>query len=363
MKRIKNLSKSKLSSWFFLPITLALAGLFFVFEASSVKGFSEVGDSFYFFKLQFLWMIIGMGVMLFLSYFDYHRWYYLSFPLMLAAIALLIAVLIPGIGTEAGGARRWIDLGIINFQPTEVAKFSVIIYLSSWFLHKERKRFGSFIFLLGLLVLLIMLQPDMGTTLIVFSLSIIMYFLAGVQVSYLLLFLPIAAILFFLLIKISPYRFQRIIAFLNPETDPLGIGYHINQILISLGNGGLLGQGFGASRQKFLFLPEAHTDSIFAIISEEFGFIGSAILIFALFLLIYKVYQVAITASDKFGKFLAAGIFSYFALQIGINLGGMVNLLPLTGVPLPFISYGGSNLLISFALLGIIFNIAKKAKI
>lgn len=203
----------------------------------------------------------------------------------------------------------------------------------------------------------------MGTTLIVFSLSIIMYFLAGVQISYLLLFLPIAAVLFFLLIKISPYRFQRIIAFLNPESDPLGIGYHINQILISLGNGGLLGRGFGASRQKFLFLPEAHTDSIFAIISEEFGFIGSAILIFALFLLIYKIYQVAIKASDKFGKFLAAGIFSYFALQIGINLGGMVNLLPLTGVPLPFISYGGSNLLISFALLGIIFNIAKKAKL
>ncbi len=358
----KSTSRSKWSSWFFLPVALALAGLFFVFEASSVLGFSKVADSFYFFKLQSLWLVIGVGVMMLLSYFDYHEWYYLSFPLMLITIVLLVIVLIPGIGSEAGGARRWIDLGIINFQPTEVAKFSVIIYLASWFLHKERKRFGSFVFLLGLLVLLIMLQPDMGTTVIVFSLSIIMYFLAGVQVSYLFLFLPIAALLFYLLIKVSPYRFRRLTSFLNPQTDPLGIGYHINQILISLGGGGLLGQGFGASRQKFLFLPEAHTDSIFAIISEEFGFIGSAILIFALFLLVYKVYQVAMKAPDKFGKFLATGIFSYFALQIGINLGGMVNLLPLTGVPLPFISYGGSNLLISFALLGIIFNIAKKAK-
>lgn len=363
MKKLKGFKDNKLSSWFFLPITLALSGLFFVFEASSVRGFNEMGDSFYFFKFQFLWLVIGIGVMLFLSYFDYHKWYYLSFLLMIATLALLSAVLIPGIGSEAGGARRWIDFGIINFQPTEIAKFSVIIYLSSWFLYKERKRFSSFIFLLGLLVLLIMLQPDMGTTIIVFSLSIIMYFLAGVQISYLFIFLPIATFLFFLLIKISNYRFQRITAFLNPQTDPLGIGYHINQILISLGNGRLLGQGFGVSRQKFLFLPEAHTDSIFAIISEEFGFIGSVILIFAFFLLIYKIYQVAIKAPDKFGKFLAAGIFSYFALQIGINLGGMVNLIPLTGVSLPFISYGGSNLLISFTLLGIIFNIARKARI
>ncbi len=364
MRVIKNkLGKGRWSSWFFLPITLALAGLFFVFEASSVRGFNEVGDSFYFFKLQFLWVAIGIGMMTFFSYFDYHRLYYLSFPLMFGTIILLIAVLIPGIGAEAGGARRWIDLGIINFQPTEIAKFSVVIYLASWFLHKERKRFSSFIFLLGLLVFLIMLQPDMGTTIIVFSLSIIMYFLAGVQIHYLFVFLPLSFLTFLFMIKASPYRFRRFTAFLDPQSDPLGIGYHINQILISLGNGGLLGRGFGASRQKFLFLPEAHTDSIFAIISEEFGFIGSTILIVALFTLVYKIYTVARAAPDKFGKFLAGGIFAYFALQISINLGSMVNLIPLTGVPLPFISYGGSNLLISFALLGIIFNIAKKAKI
>lgn len=344
------------------PIILAFVGLLFVFEASSVKGFSEFTDSFYFFKLQGLWIVLSLGAMLFFSYFDYHKLYYLSFPLMMATIILLILVLIPGIGTSAGGARRWIDLGIINFQPTEVAKFSVIIYLSSWFLHKERKRFFSFIALLGLLVSLIILQPDMGTAIIVFSLSIIIYFLAGIQLSYMVAFMPIAVIGFLFLIKISPYRFKRFTAFLNPESDPLGIGYHINQIQISLSNGGLLGQGFGASRQKYLFLPEAHTDSIFAIIAEEFGFIGSFLLIFAFFVLIYKIYEIAVNAPDRFGKFLADGIFAYFGLQLIINLAGMVNLLPLTGVPLPFISYGGSNLIVSFTLMGILLNISRKTK-
>ncbi len=354
--------KSSKFSLFLFPIVLTLFGLLFVFEASSVNGFSNFGDSFHFFKLQALWMGISVAAMIFFAYFDYRRLYYLSFPLLLTTIILLVLVLIPGVGTTSGGARRWIDLGIINFQPTEVAKFSIIVYLSSWFITKEHKRFFSFIALLSLMVLLILLQPDMGTAIIVFSIGIILYFLAGIQLAYLIIFVPIALLAFIFLIKISPYRFKRITAFLNPATDPLGIGYHINQILISLSNGGLLGQGFGASRQKYLFLPEAHTDSIFAIIAEEFGFIGSFLLIFAFFVFIYKIYEVATNAPDKFGKLLAGGIFAYFGLQLLINLAGMVNLLPLTGVPLPFISYGGSNLFVSFSLMGILLNISSKSK-
>lgn len=362
MKKLKITGLSRLRSLFFLPIILSLVGLLFVFDASLVKGFSESGDSFAYFKLQAVWIGLGFAAMIFLTHFDYHRLYYLAFPMMTLTILLLILVLIPGIGFQSGGARRWLDLGIINFQPTEIAKFSVIIYLSSWFFHKERKRFYSFAALLGFLVLLIILQPDMGTAIIVFGLSIIIYFLAGIELSYLLLLLPVAFFGFIFLVKISPYRMSRFTAFLNPSSDPLGIGYHINQILISLSNGGLIGRGFGASRQKFLFLPEAHTDSIFAIISEEFGFIGGFLLIFAFFILLYKIYQIGYLAPDRFGKLLASGILAYFGLQIVINLGGMVNLFPLTGVPLPFISYGGSNLLVSFALLGILFNIAKKTK-
>ncbi len=362
MKKAKVKKKGKLSPLLFFPILLSIVGLFFVFEASAVKGFNEFKDSFHFFKLQIIWISLGLAGMIFFSYFDYRKLYYFSFPLMMATIILLILVLVPGVSFETNGARRWIDLGIINLQPTEFAKFSVIIYLSSWFIHKERKRFFSFIALLGFLVFLILLQPDMGTAIIVFALSIIIYFLAGIQLGYLYVFIPAAFVGFFFLIKISPYRFRRLTAFLDPASDPLGIGYHINQILISLSNGGLLGQGFGASRQKYLFLPEAHTDSIFAIIAEEFGFIGSVLLVFAFFVLLYKIYEVAVNAPDRFGKFLAGGIFAYFGLQVIINLAGMVNLIPLTGVPLPFISYGGSNLLVSFALLGILFSIARKTK-
>ncbi len=363
MKKPRGKPKSsRFRSLFFFPIILSIVGLFFVFEASSVKALSDYGDSFHLFKLQFVWICFGIAAMIFFSYFDYHKLYYFAFPLMMTTILLLIVVLIPGIGSKAGGARRWLDLGVINFQPTEIAKFSVIIYLSSWFLYKERKRFFSFIALLGLLVFLIILQPDMGTAIIVFTISIIIYFLAGIQLSYLIVLIPLAFIGFIGLVKISPYRFRRLLAFLNPSLDPQGIGYHINQILISLSNGGLLGQGFGASRQKYFFLPEAHTDSIFAIIIEEFGFIGGLILILAFFALVYRIYLVAVHAPDKFGKFLSGGILAYFSLQIIINLAGIVNLLPLTGVPLPFISYGGSNLLVSFALMGILLNISRKTK-
>lgn len=351
-----------ISSLFYTPILLSIVGLFFVFEASSVKSFSEFGNSFYYFNLQSVWIVFGIIAMFFFSFIDYHKLYYLSFPLMMITLILLVVVLIPGIGSQAGGARRWLDLGIINFQPTEIAKFSVIIYLSSWFIHRERKRFFSFVALLGMLIFLIILQPDMGTAIIVFSLSIIVYFLAGIQLTYLVVLIPISFLGFLLLVQSSSYRFQRLLAFLNPSSDPLGIGYHVNQILISLGNGGLLGQGFGASRQKFLFLPEAHTDSIFAIIAEEFGFIGGFILIFSFFALLYSIYRISQKAPDRYGKLLAGGILAYFALQITINLSGMVNLLPLTGVPLPFISYGGSNLLVSFSLLGILLNIAKRTK-
>jgi cell division protein FtsW len=202
----------------------------------------------------------------------------------------------------------------------------------------------------------------MGTGLIVFLLSITIYFLAGTDLGYLLLLLPISAAGFYFLIKIAPYRLNRLLAFFDPTRDPLGITYHINQIIISLTNGGIFGRGLGASRQKYLFLPEAHTDSIFAIIAEEFGFIGSLVLIFIYFVICYSIYATAINAHDKFGKLLAGSIFAFFNFQILINLAAMVNLIPLTGVPLPFVSYGGSNLLISFALIGILINIAKKIR-
>lgn len=348
------------STIFVLSIILTLIGLFFIFEASSIAASRAFGDSFYYLKFQSIWFVIGVLAMAFFSYFDYHKLYYLSLPALLVTVASLVLVLIPGIGYSVAGARRWINLGIINFQPSELAKFSVILYLSSWFLYKERKRFFSFLFLLLLIIFLIMLQPNMGTAVIIFAIFATAYFISGQSLSHLLLLTPAAMVIFFLLIKTSSYRMGRILTFLNPKLDPLGISYHVKQILISLSAGGLFGRGLVESRQKYQFLPEAHTDSIFAIAAEEFGFVGSAFLIFLFFLLILESYQIVFQAKDRYGKLLAGSIFSLLAFQVMINLGGMVNLVPLTGVPLPFISYGGSSLLVFFSLMGILINIAKK---
>ena len=208
-----------------------------------------------------------------------------------------------------------------------------------------------------------MLQPDMGTTLIITGIFFTIYFLAGIEVTKLLLFLPFAGVGFYFLMHSSPYRLKRFLAFLNPELDPLGIGYHVNQILISLSAGGIFGRGFGGSRQKYQFLPEAHTDSIFAIIGEEVGFVGCIIIILIFSFLIIKIYQVAKNSKDRFGFLLSGGVFGLLIIQFVLNLGSIVALVPLTGVPLPFLSYGGSSLLIFFGLIGIVINIAKQSKV
>lgn len=345
---------------FFLPIILSVFGLLFVFESSSIRAANETGNSFHYLRLQSVWILLGVGIMTFFSFFNYKKLYYLALPIMFMTILLLVIVLIPGIGQKTNGARRWIDLGFFNLQPTEFAKLATIIYLSSWFTMRERKRFFSFLFLIGIIIGLVMLQPDMGTASVIYGLAIVIYYLAGVDRKYLLALIPMSVVGFLGLIMVAPYRFRRFTAFLNPHEDIQGIAYHINQILISITHGGIFGRGIGASRQKYLFLPEAHTDSIFAIIGEEFGFIGSILLIFAYFVLLYKLYSLYHVTTDRFGKLLVGGIFAFFGMQSIINLAGMVSLMPLTGVPLPFISYGGSHILMSFMLLGIALSVAKR---
>ncbi len=367
-KRIRKLNSVKPRtsiSWtmFILPIIFSFIGLIFVFEASSIRALQETGDSFHYLKLQGYWILIGIVVMIFLSYFNYKNLYYISFPFLAVILLLLMVVLIPSIGHTAGGAQSWINLGFFNMQPSEFVKVALIIYLASWFSKKEKSRFLPFMMLLGFIILLLMLQPDLGAATIIFSLAIVIYYLAGQDLKYLLLLLPVSIGGFLLLVFAAPYRLKRLTAFMNPTEDPQGVGYHINQILISLSNGGIFGKGFGASRQKYLFLPEAHTDSIFAIYGEELGFIGSLILIGAYVFFLYKLVKIYESTSDRFAQLLIGGILGFFAIQILINLGGMVGLMPLTGVPLPFISYGGSHILISFALIGIAVNIAKSSRV
>ncbi len=358
-KPIQSKRSKILATLVMLPLFLSLWGLFFVFEASYIHAFSEFGDSFHYLKVQALWIVLGAAAMFIFSLFNYHKLYYFAFYLMFGSVISLFLVLIPGIGTAVGGARRW----LFGFQPSEIAKLTTIIYLSSWFLTKERKRFFSFVFLLGLVMFLIILQPDMGTAVVIFSISIITYFLAGVELRYLLFLIPASAGGFFILAKAAPYRLRRLMAFFDPKLDPLGITYHINQILISLTNGGLFGRGFGASKQKHLYLPEAHTDSIFAIVGEEVGFIGGFLLICAFAMLILYIFRIAEKAPDRYGKLLAGSIFGFFGMQTIVNLGSMVHIIPLAGVPLPFISYGGSNLLLCFSLMGILLNIARQTRI
>ncbi len=334
-------------------------GLFFIFEASSVTAFRQLGDSFYYLRQQLLWATIGVVAMTSMALFDYKRLYYLAFPALLTTMVFLVLVLIPGIGSTVYGARRWINLGFFGFQPTELAKLSITLYLSSWFLYKERKRFKSFLILLGTVVGLIMMQPDLGTTIIITSLFVTIYFLSGENITYLLMLMPVGLAGVGILIASSSYRAARFLSFLNPTADPTGVSYHINQILISLSSGGFLGRGFANSRQKYQFLPEAHTDSIFAIIGEEIGFIGCVVFIGVYVYFLYQIYLVATRAKDRFGFLLASAIFVLLALQAIINLSGMVALLPLTGVPLPFISYGGSSLLIFYTMMGIVLSIER----
>lgn len=367
MKRHNNSSKTKLRSdilaLFFLPIILTIIGIFFIYEASTINTLRTMNDGLYYLKAQSIWLLFGIVAMFFMSFFDYHKLYYLSFPALVITLVLLVVVLIPGVGVHINGARRWIDLGFSSLQPSEIAKFSIILYLSSWFLYKERDRFFSYMILMSIVVALIMMQPDMGTTMIIFGIFLIIYFIAGLEISKLILVTPFLAGALWLFISSSEYRMKRLVTYFNSEVDPLGIGYHVNQILISLSAGGIFGRGYGESRQKFLFLPEAHTDSIFAIIGEEMGFMGGIILIGLLIYLCFKCYQVAQNAKDRFGQLLAGGIFSLIALEVAINLGAIVHIIPLTGVPLPFISYGGSNLLIFFSLMGILINIKKQGKV
>lgn len=346
-----------------IPLILSLVGLIFIFEASAVNSSRQFGDSLHYLKSQGVWIFLGLIVMGLFSFIDYKKLYFLSFISLIFTIILLVVVLIPGVGSKIGGARRWIDFGFFSLQPTELAKFSIIIYLSSWFSKKEKNRFLPFIFLICFLVFLTILQPDMGTAIIIFLISLVIYYFSGAQFMDFVYIFGGSLVSIYFLIKLSPYRFNRLTAFLNPSVDTLGISYHINQIFISLSSGGFFGRGFGASRQKYLFLPEAHTDSIYAIIGEEYGFLGGLILIGLYFIFVYKIYHLIRLAPDRLSKLILIGIFAFFNLQFIINLAGMTGLFPLVGVPLPFLSYGGSNLLISYALIGIMLNIERRVKV
>lgn len=342
---------------FYLVLSLVIIGLVFVADISAPQALNTFNDKFYFFKQQIVWAGIGIVAMLVVSKIHYSFWRKLAVPVFFVAVGLLLVVLIPGIGFSALGARRWISVGPINFQPSEVVKLALALYLAK--IAESSKKPIAYFIPLAIVCGLIMLQPDLGTTLVVGLIGITQIFVSGVPLLYFLGSLVLGIISVAILILVSPYRRDRLMTFLSVTSDPLGKEYHIRQILLALGSGGLFGLGIGQSRQKYLFLPEAATDSIFAAIAEEIGFVGSLILISLFVFLILKAFRICANAPDQFSKILAVGITAWIGGQVILNISSMTALTPLTGIPLPFFSYGGTSLLMILASCGILLNISK----
>ncbi len=342
-------------------LSLTFFGLFMIYDASSYVSFKDFGDKYHYIKDQLAWAIIGFSGLAFFYFFDYRKLYLLSLPILLASIVLLVMVFIPGLGVYVLGAHRWVDFKFFTLQSSEFAKLALTIFLAAWFSNREKERFLAFLLLLGLVLFLIIAEPDMGTAIIILLVALTIYFLSGAPIWQFAAMVPLFAILSFAAIKLAPYRAQRLTTFFDVNSSPQDYSYHVRQILIALGSGGLFGLGFGNSLQKYAYLPENTTDSIFAIIAEEVGFVGSAIIIFVYAFLILMGFRISSKAKDSFGKLLAAGITTYLAVQALINLSAQTALLPLTGVPLPFISYGGSALIVALSSVGILLNISKQS--
>lgn len=338
---------------------MSLFGLIMVYDASVAIAIRDFGDQYHFVRDQMVWFAIGLGSLFIFSQIDYHRFKPLVLPLLLVTILLLLAVFIPGVGIRALGARRWINAGFFIIQPAEIAKLTLVLYLSAWLSRPEKGRLWSFLLLLGMVVGLIVLEPDLGTAVIVVGIAVALYFLSGAPLSHFLALIPVLLICIGVLAIASPYRFSRILTFVNPDRDPLGASYQIRQVLFALGSGGFTGVGIGKSRQKYAYLPEANTDSIFAIIGEEVGFIGALLVIGIFVFILWRGFRIARNAPDPFGRLTALGISLWFGLQACINLAAMTALIPLTGIPLPLISYGGSSLIIFMISFGILLNISR----
>ena len=363
------MSKKKVDYLLFIAvITLILFGLIMIFSASSIWAEYKFNDSFKYVKQQGLFIIIGIILMHTVSKIDY-KWYYKKTNLiLLICLFLLVLVLIPGFGSVRNGSRSWFGIGSFGIQPSEFAKLGLIIFTAKYlsqnnkFLKDIRKGVIPILLVLFLIFGLIMLQPDFGTGMIIVVSILAMLFIAGVNIKFFigLGVLGVGGIVG--LIAIAPYRMDRITSFIDPWKDPLGTGFQIIQSLYAIGPGGLLGQGFLNSRQKQFYLPEPQTDFIFSIISEEFGVLG-VIIVCGLFLLVlYRGIKIGLQTDDLFAKYLAFGMIFQIIVQTIMNLMVVIGLIPVTGVTLPFLSYGGSSLLISMISVGILLNISRYDK-
>jgi len=354
-------------------VTLALLvifGLIMLSSASVSLAYEKFGQSYHYLSHQIIFGLIpGVILLIIFSLVDYRVWKKMAFGFLVISIILLVAVFIPGIGAGFGRAKSWLYIFGISFQPSELVKLTFLIYLATWLESRGQKKASDiteglkpFLTVLGIIVVLLILQPDLGTMTIIVLFSLLVYFVGGANLGHLFLIGIGSLFGLVILIKIAPYRTARLMTFLHPELDPQGIGYHINQAFLAIGSGGFWGRGFGMSRQKFQYLPEVAGDSIFAIIAEELGFIVCVLIVLAFLYLMYRGFKIAQNAPDNFSKLLVVGIIGWIMIQSFVNIGAMVGILPLTGVPLPFISSGGTALAVLLAACGIIINISRQTR-
>jgi len=350
--------------WIFalLAVGLALFGLVMVLSASAYLA-GTTGDVYQFVSQQSISLILGLVAMVIMSFIDYRAWRNLAPIIFFGLLILLLGVFV---SPECRGVHRCLDLGFSTIQPTEIVKAGFIIYLAAWFarlgptVQDLRRGVIPFTILLAIVGGLIMLQPDMGTTVTLLGASVVLFFLAGARYAHMSLGAVLGGLLLFGLILIAPYRLARLETFLSPADDPLGAGYQTTQIGIAIGSGGLWGLGFGQGKLKYLgYVPEVHTDSIFAVVVEELGFLRALLVLGILLWFILRGYRIARSAPDLFGRLLGAGMMTLIAAQVFINLSAILHLIPLTGVPLPFVSYGGSSLVATFAAVGILLSISR----
>ena len=341
---------------------LTFSGIIFVYSSSFVTGIVQFNNANHFVIRQTIWTLLGTGLLLLGLSIDYQRLQKYALPLLIIAIGLLLLVLI--LGETYNGAQRWLNLGNLNFQPSEFAKLAVIIYLAAW-LSAKAERIQSiehslvFVLMIGAISILLLLQPDLGTTILILGTAFTMFWAAGAT------FLQVTTLgitgigTVFLLAVMESYRLDRLFTFLSAESDPLGRGFQTLQSLIALGNGGIFGLGLGESRGKFFYIPESHTDAIFAIIGEELGLVATATILILFASLMVRGYQIAQQSNTQFGFLLATGITTWIVLQALLNIGGITRMIPLTGLPIPLLSYGGSSLLVLMLAIGILANISR----
>jgi len=336
-----------------------------VYSASNAVSRDQRGDSYHFLKMQLLWCFIGSAVMVFTAFFNHQNYQKLAWLALAVSGLLLIMVYIPKIGLESGGGRRWIKIWKFSFQPVELAKLSFVIYVAS-FLNRNGDNIRDLgrgilptLIVFSVFFALIYKQPDLGSLVIMGALVFAMLFVGGARLYHMILLMLLFSLLVAVEIVREPFRIERLMTFINPWKDPEGSGYHIVQSYFALGSGGILGRGLGAGIQKLHYLPTPHTDFIFAVIGEELGFIGSAFMIILFMVVVWRGIHIALSTRNRFASLLAFGISFLIGIQAAINIGVVTGSLPTKGLTLPFISFGGSSMLISLASIGILLNISR----